>query len=152
MASAENAEATLNGFNMLISRRWVAKSALSECGRSCQSATNSTREVNSSVHNRESGAVTAEQSVDFSTLKMSGSEYSETLSSCCKNAVTRSQTDLQFNILEDLKFCSTSGSPISIKKEWISIMLDKWSAFFLALVLFFLVKLLKYFDRLSRER
>ena len=104
------------------------------------------------MHNRERGVVMTEQSVDFSTLEVSGLGYSEALDSNCKDAVTQPQADQQPNILEDLESSSTSGPPVPTKKEWIPTMLCKWPAFSLALVLFFLVGLLEYFDCLSNER
>ena len=94
----------------------------------------------------------AEQSVNFSTLEVSGAECCEALDSYCKAAATQPRADLQSNILENLEFSSTSGSAIPIKKEWIPTMLGKWPDFSLALVLFFLVGILEYFDRWSRER
>lgn len=94
----------------------------------------------------------AEQPVDFSTLEVSGSEYSEAFNPNCKDAVTQPKVDPQSKSLEDLEPSSNSGSAIPGKKEWIPTMLGKWPAFSLALALFFLVGLLEYFDRLSRER
>ena len=93
-----------------------------------------------------------EQPGEFSTLEVSGLEYSEALHSNCGDAVTQPEADSHSNILEDLESSPTSGSVIPRKKEWIPTMLGKWPAFSLALVLFFLVGLLEYFDRLNNER
>ena len=151
-ASAENTEATLSGSNMLSPRRPVPSSALSEGGESCRPGTSSTGEANKIVHHRESETVRVEQPVDYSTLEVPGLEYNEVLNSYCKDAVMQPKPDHQSNILEDLEPSSTSGSSIPGKKEWIPFTLGKWPTFSLALALFFLVGLLEYLDRLSRER
>ena len=151
-ATAENTEAMLSGSNILIPRRPVPRSSLSECGESCRPATSSTGEANSTVHHRESGVVMVEQPVDYSTLEVSGSHHSDALNPSCKDAVTQPKANLHSNIPEELESSSTSSSAIPGKKEWIPIMLRKWPAFSLALALFFFVGLLEYFDHLNRER
>ena len=147
---------------MLIPRRPVPSSALSDFEESCRPATNLIGEANSTVHHRERGVVMAEQPVnhstlevsgseqttDYSTLEVSGSDYSGALNA----AVTQPKADLQPNLLGSLESSSASSSTNPGKKEWIPTMLGKWPAFSLALALFLFVGLLEYFERLSRER
>lgn len=151
-ASAENTGAMLRSSNMLIPRRSVPSPALSECGESCRPATNSIGEVIGTVCHCERESIVVDPPADHSTLEVSSSDYSDPLDPYCQDAVTQPKADRQSNTLEDLESSSTTGSVILGKKEWIPTMLGKWPVFSLVLMLFFLVGLLEYFDRLSTER